>query len=164
MPAVVHTEGTGGESRKGWVQRAEGQESQEGCDVDRVEGDAQLNLAMHLGELSLNAPLTLCWGVKNRTFWRPSIGTCSVNSAHALRSLCSSPFRIPSSSLAVKGTVFLQSLIGFSTPSQQSPIRSLSPVDLSFLISKMKRIPCSFPGQFYDSRVKCLMIGHLCSA
>lgn len=41
-------------------EKAEGQESQEGYDVERVEGDAQLNLAMHLEEPSFNAPLTLC--------------------------------------------------------------------------------------------------------
>lgn len=30
-----------------WEEKAEGQESQEGCDVGRIEGDTQLNLAMN---------------------------------------------------------------------------------------------------------------------
>lgn len=56
-----------------------------------VWGDAQLNLALHL-EPSFNAPLTSRWGVKKRTFWSQSTGTCTVHSEHALRSLCSCPF------------------------------------------------------------------------
>lgn len=39
---------------------AGGQESQEGRDVEKVEGDAQLILAMHLDEPSFHAPRTLC--------------------------------------------------------------------------------------------------------
>lgn len=87
-------------------EKAEGQESPEGCGVDGAEGDAPL--AMRSEESSLDAPLTLGRGVKSRTGWSQSIGTHSVNSERALRSLCPRSFGTPASSLAAEGLYGLQ--------------------------------------------------------
>ena len=58
----------------------------------RTGGSCLVEPAMHLEKASFHALPTLCRGVRNRTPWSGSIGRRTVNSEHALRSLCFHPF------------------------------------------------------------------------